>query len=216
MHVILLPAALLFALLAPPLLAQQAPPAEFAGLLSSHNSARQAVGVAPLAWSGELAAEAQAWADQLAGENCALRYDPDPERRKSTGQNLYRAYASTPYSGYKRSAAEASERWISEGQHYDHSRHQCKPGLGSQCGAYLQVIWETSTTLGCGRARCPTAEVWACHYTPRGGQEGLKPYGNPAQQSAAPEPAPVQQCGWQGPTPADRLSDELERRLLRQ
>ena len=34
-------------------------PADFAGLVDSHNAARRAVGVAPLAWSNALAGEAQ-------------------------------------------------------------------------------------------------------------------------------------------------------------
>lgn len=202
----------LLALTALPIRAAETP-ADFAGLVEAHNAARRAVGVAPLAWSGALASEAQEWADQLASENCKLRYDPDPKRRETTGQNLFRAYGNAPYQGYKRSSTEASDRWIREGQQYDHTTHRCKPGVGSQCGAYLQVIWEATTALGCGRARCDAAEVWACHYAPRGGQEYLKPYGNQPQVSVVSEPAPVQQCGWLGPTPAQQFSDALSEKL---
>lgn len=184
-------------------------PADFTGMLSVHNTARSAVGVAPLQWSNALAAEAQQWADQLAGENCQLRYDPSPQRRETTGQNLYRSTGSTAYEGYKRSAADAAARWLREGQSYDHGSHQCKSGLGSQCGAYLQVIWDRTTALGCGRARCASGEVWACHYAPRGGQEGLKPYGNAPQAAPVSEAAPAQQCHWTGPTPAQQLGDAL-------
>jgi len=203
---------LLFVFAALPLHADEVP-ADFAGALQAHNTARRAVGVAPLLWSNALAAEAQQWANQLAAEDCKLRYDPDPQRRETTGQNLFRAYGPAPYEGYKRSAAEAAERWVREGQHYDHATHRCKPGLGSQCGAYLQVIWEATTEMGCAAARCPAAEVWACHYTPRGGQEGLKPYGNPPQASPVTEAPRVQQCGWQGPTPAEQFGEALNDRL---
>lgn len=205
-------AVFLLALITLPIRAAETP-TDFAGLVDAHNAARRAVGVAPLAWSGALASEAQEWANQLASENCKLRYDPDPKRRETTGQNLFRAYGNAPYQGYKRTSAEASDRWIREGQQYDHATHRCKPGLGSQCGAYLQVIWETTTALGCGRARCDAAEVWACHYAPRGGQEDLKPYGNQPQVSVVNEPAPVQQCGWLGPTPAQQFSDALSDKL---
>ena len=191
-------------------------PTDFLGLLDEHNASRRAVGVAPLVWSAALAAEAQNWANQLSREDCKLRYDPDPQRRETTGQNLYRAFSGAPYQGYKRTSSEAAERWLREGSHYDHARHQCKQDVGSQCGAYLQVIWERTTAIGCGRARCETAEVWACHYAPRGGQEGLLPYGNQPQASLVAEPAPVQQCGWLGPTPGQQFSDEVERQLQRQ
>lgn len=191
-------------------------PAHFSGMLATHNAARTALGLAALGWSDALASEAQSWADQLARENCQLRYDPNPIRRETTGQNLYRAYGSAPYEGSKRSAEEVAARWLREGSHYDHATHQCKPGLGSQCGAYLQAIWGTTTAMGCGFARCAAAEVWACHYTPRGGQDGLKPYGNLPQASPAPAVAPVQECSWQGPTPADQLSDALQERLQQQ
>lgn len=202
-----LTAFLLSLLAASPL--QAAEPARFGGMLSAHNAARSAVGVAPLAWSDALASEAQQWANQLAGEDCKLRYDPDPARRETTGQNLFRAYGSTPYPGYKRTPAEAAERWVREGQQYDHARHRCRDTLGSQCGAYLQVIWEKTTALGCGQARCAAAEVWVCHYAPRGGQDDLKPYGNLPQASVVAEPAPVQQCGWVGPTPAEQFTDAM-------
>lgn len=205
-------ALLLAALATLPLQAAEVP-SDFTGLLDAHNAARRSVGVAPLMWSGALATEAQQWGDRLAGEDCKLRYDPDPARRENTGQNLFRAYGNAPYEGYKRSSAEAADRWVREGAQYDHARHQCKPGLGSQCGAYLQVIWEATTAIGCGRARCAAAEVWVCHYAPRGGQEGLLPYGNAPQSSPVAEPPRVQQCDALPPTEAQQFSDALNEQL---
>lgn len=206
--------ALLFLLPAALPLQAQGEPARFGGMIAAHNAARSSVGVAPLAWSDALAAGAQQWADQLAGEDCKLRYDPDPARRESTGQNLFRAYGSAPYPGYKRTPVEAAARWVREGQQYDHASHRCRDRLGSQCGAYLQVIWEKTTALGCGQARCAAAEVWVCHYAPRGGQDDLKPYGNLPQASTVVEVAPpVQHCGSISPTPAEQLSDALTEKL---
>ncbi len=188
-------------------------PADFAGMLAAHNAARAQVGVAPLRWSNALALEATTWAKQLAGENCQLRYDPDSERRKTTGQNLYRNLGNTPYENYKRSATDAAARWVREGEQYEHTTQQCKSGLASQCGAYLQVIWDATTALGCGRARCATGEIWACHYAPRGGQDDRKPYGNAAQLSPVAEVVPVQQCYTLEPSKAQQLGDALDRTL---
>ena len=193
-------------------------PAAFTGMLAAHNAARAAGGVPPRGWSNARAREAQAWANQLAREDCRLRYDPDPVRRETTGQNLYRAHAAVAYNGYRKQPADAAERWLRESQSYDHANHRCAAGLGSQCGAYLQAIWETTTGIGCGQARCEAAEVWVCHYSPRGGQEGLKPYGNPPPPQASPAPTKVaeQQCGWVGPTPAEQMIEDIQEKLPRQ
>ncbi len=87
-----------------------------------------------------------------------------------------------------RTPAEVVSRWQAEGEKYDHATHQCRDRSGTQCGQYLQMIWEQTEVVGCGRARCETAEVWVCNYTPRGLQEGHKPYGNPPP---TPEPEVV-------------------------
>jgi hypothetical protein len=162
-----------------------AEPADFAGMLQVHNDVRSRLQLPPLRWSREAARQAQGWADQLARENCALRYNPDERRRELYGENLMRAHGAEPYGGWKRTAAQVAQRWAEEGAQYDHASHTCRTQGGTQCGQYLQMIWDATEVVGCGRARCPASEVWVCNYTPRGGQEGLKPYGNPP-----PAPAP--------------------------
>ena len=64
-------------LLAAPLLAQS--PNSFAQrLLTAHNAERSRIGIAPLAWSPELAAQAQVWADSLARRGRLLGGGFDP------------------------------------------------------------------------------------------------------------------------------------------
>lgn len=176
-------------LLAGPVLAQSGDPEppEFAGMLQVHNELRSRLQLPPLRWSGLAARQAQAWADQLSRENCALRYNPNETRRELFGENLMRAHGAEPYAGWKRAPAQVAQRWAEEGAQYDHASHTCRTQGGTQCGQYLQMIWETTEVMGCGRARCPASEVWVCNYTPRGGQEGLKPYGNPPPPPPQPE-----------------------------
>jgi len=154
-------------------------PPGFEGLLDVHNQTRRTVGVPPLRWSPAGAAQAQVWAEQLARENCVARYNPDENRRQNWGENILRVEAANPYSGFRRSASEVAARWAEEVRDYDHVAHVCRRNTGTQCGQYLQMIWETTEEVGCGRARCERGEVWVCNYTPRGLQEELKPYGNP-------------------------------------
>lgn len=160
----------------------------FDGLLDAHNALRQPLGLKPLRWSDEGALQAQIWAEQLARESCVARYNPDENRRLTWGQNVLRVTASGPYEGWRRNAGDVVRRWGEEAQQYDHASHRCRMNTGTQCGQYLQMIWETTEEVGCGRARCTAGEVWVCNYRPRGLQEGLKPYGNPA------EPPPVSQA----------------------
>ncbi|TAM28367.1 MAG: hypothetical protein EPN60_07190, partial [Nevskiaceae bacterium] len=186
-----MPAAMLRFLLALSLLfattvRAQTEPEEYRGMLAGHNTLRAKLGIAPLAWSAERAVGAQAWASQLAAQGCALRYSSDPSRRETTGENLLKAWSTTAYDGFKRTPAAVVERWSSEGLYYNHAEQRCQAPEGRQCGQYLQMIWETTTELGCGRARCADGEIWVCHYTPRGNQEGLKPYGNPPPEPVAP------------------------------
>jgi pathogenesis-related protein 1 len=154
-------------------------PAAFTGMLETHNALRSAVGVAPLRWSDLAAQQAQGWAAQLVAQDCPLRYNPDPRRRELYGENIFKAWAQQPYTGFRRNATEVARRWSEEAAFYDHRSHTCNAPAGRQCGQYLQMIWETTEVMGCAQARCRTAEVWVCNYTPRGGQENLKPYGNP-------------------------------------
>ncbi len=164
-----------------------AEPAEFAGIVAAHNQARSPLGLRPLRWSDEAAGVAQGWANTLATQSCRAAYNPDPERRERYGENILRSSSSAPYQGWLRTPAEVVSRWQAEGEKYDHSAHQCRDRSGTQCGQYLQMIWEQTEVVGCGRARCESAEVWVCNYTPRGLQEGLKPYGNPPPPLPEPE-----------------------------
>ncbi|HEY0973894.1 MAG TPA: CAP domain-containing protein [Solimonas sp.] len=179
---------LLLALVAPAAFANTQP-ADYAGMLEGHNALRVALKLPPLRWSTTAAQQAQSWADRLAAEGCALRYNPDDRRRELYGENILKAWSQQPYQGWRRTPADVVQRWQEEARYYDHATHTCRAPAGKQCGQYLQMIWETTEVMGCGRARCSTSEVWVCNYTPRGNQEDLKPYGNPPPPPPAPEVA---------------------------
>jgi hypothetical protein len=53
------------------------------------------------------------------------------------------------------------------------------------CGHYTQIVWKTTTRLGCGVALCdqnspfmgfPKWEFWVCNYAPPGNYNGQRPY----------------------------------------
>jgi uncharacterized protein YkwD len=131
------------------------------GITAAHNAERSKAGVAPLRWSRDLARHAQAWADRLAADGCALEHHGDDPY----GENLFWSSASA-------SASAVVAEWAAESRHYNHRTNACR-GI---CGHYTQVVWSATRSLGCGVARCGTAEVWVCNYDPPGNVVGRAPY----------------------------------------
>lgn len=139
-------------------------PTEFKGMIAAHNAVRQQVGVQPLRWSTEAAQVAQAWADTLKMRGCPLEHNPN---RGFYGENA--AWGG----GMSLTPQSVVGMWAAEGQNYRYSTNTC---TGNTCGHYTQVVWGTTTEVGCGKASCGNAEVWICNYAPPGNYMGQKPY----------------------------------------
>jgi len=130
-------------------------------MLEAHDAVRARVGVPPLAWSAQLAAVAQDWANHLiaAGE-----FDHRPDNRY--GENLF------AISGDVASPAQVVAAWADEGRNYDPRSNTCT----DVCGHYTQIVWRATHSIGCGVATDPDHEVWVCEYDPPGNFEGRRPY----------------------------------------
>ena len=173
-------------------------PPQFLGMVEAHNVWRREVGAPDLVWSYEAARQAQAWASVLAGNGCEARHNPDPARREAYGENIYSYWSSRPYDGYRRDPAGVVRAWGAEREWYDEAGNECRTSQGKTCRHYTQVVWSASTAVGCGRARCESAEIWVCNYAPRGNLLPQRPYepGNravplPFDGSALPPAVPV-------------------------
>lgn len=147
-------------------------------IVATHNKWRAKVGVGELSYSPELEVSAQAWADNLKQTNhCKMRHSV-PEGRY--GENLYWASALTWSDGrrelQKVSSAKPVDSWGSEIRDYNYTKNSCKPG--KMCGHYTQMVWRTSTKVGCALAVCEDSQeqVWVCQYQPAGNWVGKKPY----------------------------------------
>jgi uncharacterized protein YkwD len=130
-------------------------------MLATHNAVRARVGVPPLAWSAQLAALAQDWANALIASQA---FSHRPNNRY--GENIY------AISGGAASAAEAVATWAGEARGYDIRNNSCS-GI---CGHYTQLIWRSTTTVGCGVASDAERQVWVCNYNPPGNVVGYRPY----------------------------------------
>ena len=134
--------------------------AEANQVLRLHNQARANVGVAPLQWSATLAASAQAKAEEMA------RTGNFVHSRTGVGENLYwsRGY------GADAAGVDAVNSWLSEKRYY-------RGSINGRNGHYTQIVWRSTTRVGCGKAVAADGTVYVvCHYDPAGNVIGQRPY----------------------------------------
>jgi hypothetical protein len=147
----------------PPQMPAVAQPNAFAlRLLADHNGERDRKGAPPLAWSHQLAQEAQSWADRLARDD--RMYHSDRETRRGAGENLW-----TGTAGYY-DADDMIDGFLSERKAY-------KPGTFPQVsttgrwedvGHYTQVIWPGTQQVGCAVSHNRAHDFLVCRYWPAG------------------------------------------------
>jgi uncharacterized protein YkwD len=141
-------------------------------ILAVHNSERGAVGVPPLVWNETLAAGAKTWAEHLATTG---------EFAHSTCCGAFRDYGENIAGFYPdEGMTKAQAGWIAEKNHYDGGPlPPDTPGSGPQAiGHYTQMIWRTTTSVGCGTASGGghPFSILVCQYSPPGNIFGQKPY----------------------------------------
>lgn len=147
-------------------------------MLAAHNKWRAQVGVGKLTYSPELEVSAQAWADHLRDENHCRMQHSKPDGKY--GENLFWASAMNWSDGrrelVKVTPAQAVDSWGGEKRDYHYQTNSCKPG--KMCGHYTQVVWKSSSKVGCAMAVCADSkeQVWVCQYQPAGNWVGQRPY----------------------------------------
>ena len=50
-----------------------------------------------------------------------------------------------------------------------------KPTFSMETGHFTQVVWTTTTQVGCGMTQCKGLDIWVCNYDPPGNWEGQYP-----------------------------------------
>lgn len=152
--------------------------AEVAELVSFHNRARQEVGTAPVKWSPELAAFAQAWADELArtGTFKHRTHEPGPWQQKY-GENIAFTRGEPP----EVVVLKGAEMWYGEKKEYTPGTPIPADFSTFKAGHYTQMVWRDTTEIGAGKATIRTGDlkgavVLVCNYNPPGNFIGKTPY----------------------------------------
>ena len=137
-------------------------------ILQSHNRERALVGVQPLVWDAPLTQSAAAYARQLASLG-TLRHSPR-QARPGQGENLWMgtrgAYAPSQMVG----SWSSEKRFFRPGLFPAISR----TGNWADAGHYSQMIWPTTTRLGCAIASNVGADFLVCRYAPAGNVDGRR------------------------------------------
>lgn len=133
-------------------------------LLEAHNTEREKVGVPALIWDETLAASARRWAATLARKDI---FEHDPQDKH--GENLWMG----THSAYQ--PEEMVDGWVAERKHF-------RPGIfpnvsktrnWADVGHYTQLIWKTTTHVGCAKASATDNDYLVCRYSPPGNWEGV-------------------------------------------
>ena len=137
-------------------------------LLASHTRERAAFGSPPLVWDPALAAAAQAYAGQLAPIG-RLQHSPRAAR-PGQGENLWigtrGAYSLDAMAG----------TWAAERRQFRPGRFPAtsRTGNWADVGHHTQMVWPTTSRLGCGLAGSARWDVLVCRYTPPGNVDGVQ------------------------------------------
>jgi hypothetical protein len=136
-------------------------------VLAVHNQVRAGVGAAPLQWDPILAASAASYGPRLA-TFAQLEHSPRAER-PGQAENLFRG----PAGQY--SLEGMIQNWASE-------RSMFRPGVFPAVSSsgnwldvshYTQMIWPTTTKVGCALHQTRQWDYLICRYSPRGNRDGV-------------------------------------------
>ncbi|MES2496653.1 MAG: CAP domain-containing protein [Pseudomonadota bacterium] len=140
--------------------------------LSVQNDERAKLGIKPLKWDKKLALSAEKWAKHLAVLGRLEHYpnddaDPDPE-----GENLWAGTA-----GHY-SIEAMSQYWAAEKRHYKLGLFPNSSTTGDleDVGHYTQMVWRSSTRIGCALVTGESDDFFVCRYGEGGNVIGEVPY----------------------------------------
>jgi uncharacterized protein YkwD len=125
--------------------------------VAAHASARAKHCAGPLTWSPKLATYAQKWADTLKSKGCVFGHSGG-----RYGENL-----AAGTEGVLDPEATVA-MWYDEVKQYRFP----DGGFSMKTGHFTQLVWRTTSQVGCGHAQCNGNDIWVCEYDPPGNYDG--------------------------------------------
>jgi pathogenesis-related protein 1 len=143
------------------------------------NQARAAVGETALHWDPIAAQVALAWASQ-----CMFMHNPNASTQYASMGGTGGLGENVASGAPTQTVAAAVASWLGEKASYNHATNTC--ASGQQCGHYTQIVWSTTTGVGCAKVHCTTNSpfgaqypAWdnsVCNFSPPGNYVGVSPY----------------------------------------
>lgn len=132
-------------------------------VMTMHNAARASVRQPPLAWDEGLAADAAAYAQEMARTR-RFEHSPQPRGNPNQGENLW-----TGTRGAYR-YDEMVQHWLDEQRNFVNGPipNVSRTGRFGDVGHYSQIIWSRTTRVGCAMASNRRDEYLVCRYLPAG------------------------------------------------
>merc|ERR1712019_160789 len=128
--------------------------------LEKHNAYRRRHGVPAMRWHSGAAAHAQKWCDYLARTGNFKH-----SSGSGYGENLYYQGGSW---GSQSATERASDSWYAEEKYYNYNGG----GFSMRTGHFTQMVWKSSTGLGCAESTRGRKTYVCCNYSPPGNFRG--------------------------------------------
>lgn len=135
----------------PPQPSENAPDDFAAMCLEEHNKFRAMHDAPPVVWNTSLANYAATWMNQI---DCELYHSPAP-----FGENLSINWPSPK---------ESIGHWYNEKALYAYDN----PVFSHSTGHFTQMVWKSTTSIGCATRNCPNGDFLVCEYYPPGNADG--------------------------------------------
>ena len=137
-----------------------------ARILAVHNRERAEVGAPPLAWDPMLATAAASYGPSLAALG-RLAHSP---RETRPGQRENLAMGSGSHFGVE----ELVGLWVEEKVHFQPGMfpNVSRTGMWQDVAHYTQMIWKSTTNVGCAVYVAQGRNYLICRYTPPGNADG--------------------------------------------
>ncbi len=137
-------------------------------ILNAHNKYRSEVGVPPLRWSNQLAAQAEQWAKHLS-RNKAFKHS----QTSGQGENLWMG------TSHQFSFTQMVDSWGSEKKYFKYGAfpNVSSTGNWADVGHYTQIVWKNTTQVGCAGVDGSDGKYrLVCRYVTPGNFRGQKPF----------------------------------------